>query len=87
MIIGLDKDIKYVEMYLLEGVNLGLNLGRGVGGGGRVNCGTGVRASISKPTPFIYLAFEKTGPFIYLIVRNVDLFIYCLLIFIPIYCW
>ena len=23
------------------------------------NCGKGVRASISKPTPFIYLAFEK----------------------------
>ena len=43
----------------------------------------GVRARISKPTPFIYLAFEKMGPFIYLIVRNVDLFIYryCPLIF------
>ena len=40
--------------------------------------GTGVRASISKPTPFIYLAFEKTNPFIYLIIQNVDLFIYCL---------
>ena len=50
-----------------------------------VMCGMGVRASISKPTPFIYLAFEKTDPFIYLIVQNVDLFIYCPLIFIPIY--
>ena len=28
----------------------------GEGGG---NCGTGVRASILKPTPFIYLDFEK----------------------------
>ena len=46
----------------------------------------GVRASISKPTPFIYPAFEKTDPFIYLIVQNVDPFIYCPLTFIPIYC-
>ena len=38
--------------------------GRGGGGGGG-NFGTGVRASISKPTPIIYLAFEKTDPFIY----------------------
>ena len=45
------------------------------------NFGTGVRASISKPTPFIYLAFEKTDPFIYSIIQNVDLFIYCPLIF------
>ena len=38
----------------------------GGGGGGVVgNCGTGVRASISKPTLFIYLAFEKPDPFIY----------------------
>ena len=44
----------------------------GGGGGGawgvklRGKCGTDVRASISKPTPFIYLAFEKkTDPFIY----------------------
>ena len=43
----------------------------------RGNCGTGVRASISKPTPFIYPAFEKTDPFIYLIIKNVDLIIYC----------
>ena len=41
-----------------------------------------MRASISKPTPFIYLAFEKTDPFIYLIIQNVDLFIYCPLIFL-----
>ena len=40
-----------------------------------------MRASISKPTPFIYLTFEKTDPFIYLIIQNVDLFIYCPLIF------
>ena len=40
-----------------------------------------MRASISKPTPFIYVAFEKTDPFIYLIIPNVDLFIYCPLIF------
>ena len=61
-----------------------------VGGGGKggvrfgllgVNCGTGVRASISKPTPFIYPAFEKTDPVIYWIIRNADLFIYCPLIF------
>ena len=45
------------------------------------NYGTCVQASISKPTSFIYLAFEKTDPFIYLIVWNVDLFIYCPLIF------
>ena len=60
--------------------------GGGGGGGGRGNRGnrgnfsTGVRASISKPTPFIYLAFEKTDPFICLIIQN-DLFIYCPLIF------
>ena len=46
---------------------------RGGGGGGGGN--------ISKPTPFIYLAFEKTDPFIYLIIQNVDLFLYCPLIF------
>ena len=42
----------------------------------------GARASISKPTLFIYLAFEKTDPFIYLIIQNIDLFIYCPLIFL-----
>ena len=40
-----------------------------------------MRAKISKPTPFIYLAFEKTDPFIYFIIQNIDLFIYCPLIF------
>ena len=47
------------------------------------NCGTGIGASISKPTPWP----EKTDPFIYLIIQNADLFIYCPLIFVPIYCW
>ena len=55
--------------------------GGGRGAGNRGNFGTGVRASISKPTPFIYLAFEKTDPFIYLIIQNADLFIYCPLSF------
>ena len=32
------------------------------GGGNRGNCGTGRQASISKPTPFIYLVFEKNRP-------------------------
>ena len=41
-----------------------------VGGG---NCGTGVQTRIWKPTPFIYLTFEKMDPFIYLIIQNVDL--------------
>ena len=51
-----------------------------VGGGGG-NFGMGVRASISKPTPNIYLAFEKNSPFIYLISKKDDIFIYmyCLL--------
>ena len=38
------------------------------GGGGRGNgdnFDTGLRASVSKPTPFIYLEFEKTDAFIY----------------------
>ena len=40
-----------------------LHLGGGVRGRGNGgNCGTGVRASASKPTPVIYLAFEKNGP-------------------------
>ena len=64
----------------------GMGEGGGGGGGGAGsnggNFGTGVRASISKPTPFIYLAFEKTDPFIYLIIRNVDLFVGCPLIFL-----
>ena len=62
--------------------------GGGGGGGGYMGYfGTGVRASISKPNPFIYLAFEKTDPFIYLIIQNVDLFIYCPLIFCTHFCW
>ena len=71
-----------------SGVCAGGTLGvivRGGGGRGRVtlggNCGTGVQASMSKPTPYIYLTFKKRDPFIYLIVRNVDLYIYCPLIF------
>ena len=55
----------------------GRGWGRLLGG----NCGTGVRASILKPTPFIYLAFDKKDLFIYLIIWNDDLFIYCPLIF------
>ena len=31
----------------------------------RGDCGMSVRVSISKPTPFIYLAFENTDPLIY----------------------
>ena len=59
--------------------------GEGGEGGNKGNFATGVRASISKLTPFIYLAFAKTDPFIYLIIQNVDLFIYCPLIFEPCY--
>ena len=56
--------------------------GMGVGGGGwSVKFGTGERASISKPTTFIYLAFEIKDPFIYQIIWNVDPFIYSPLIF------
>ena len=36
--------------------------------GGKRECGKGVQASISKPTPFIYLTFEKMDPFMYLII-------------------
>ena len=54
------------------------------GGGGYLggNFGTGVQPSILKPTPIIYLAFEKYDLFIYLIVLNVDVhvFICCPLI-------
>ena len=42
-----------------------------------VNFGTGVRASILKPTPIIYMALKKYDLFIYIIVRNVDAFICC----------
>ena len=39
-------------------------VGRGVGGN-MGDCGMSERVSISKPTPFIYLAFENTDPLIY----------------------
>ena len=51
------------------------------------NFGTGVRASVLKPTPNIYLVFEKKDLFIYLIEQKVYIFIYCSLIFIyPLCC-
>ena len=50
-----------------------------------ITCGViAVRASISKPTLVIFLAFEITDPFIYLIIQNFDLSIYCPF-FIPIF--
>ena len=49
------------------------------------NHGTGVRASISKPTPFIYLAFEKNGP-IHILDRLKWGPIHILLFSVPIYC-
>ena len=40
-----------------------------------------------KPTPIIYLVFEKNDLFIYLIEQNVNIFIYCSFIFIyPLCC-
>ena len=45
--------------------------GGGGGGGLEANFGTGVRASFLKPTPIIYLVFEKNDLFIYLIDQNV----------------
>ena len=40
-----------------------------------------------KPTPIIYMVFEKNDLFIYLIEQNVHIFIYCSLIFIyPLCC-
>ena len=52
----------------------------GGGGAGQLdgNFGTSVRASFFKPTPIIYLVFEKND----LIEQNVYTFIYCSLIFI-----
>ena len=46
----------------------------------------GVRPSILKPTPIIYLAFEKYDLFIYFTVHNVDVhvFICCPLILIAV---
>ena len=65
--------------FCLQCLSMFRTLGDGGGGGGGVcvwgggggeglwelggNCGIGMRASISKPTLFIYLAFEKNGPF------------------------
>ena len=59
--------------------------GWGVGGGGgnRGNFGTGVRASISKPMPFIYLAFEKKDAFIYLITQKLTYSYTALCFFVP----
>ena len=45
--------------------------------------GCNLRASFFKPTPIIYLVFEKNDIFIFLIEQNVYIFIYCSLIFIP----
>ena len=44
------------------------------------NFGMGVPVSSLKPTPIIYLVFEKNGPLIYLIEQNVYIFIYFSLI-------
>ena len=41
-------------------------------GGGGGNFGTGVRASFFKPTPIIYLVFEKNDLFLNLIEQNVS---------------
>ena len=40
----------------------------------------GVQVSILKPTPIIYLVFEKNDLYIYLMEQNVYIFIYCSLI-------
>ena len=50
----------------------------GLGGGGVTwgNFGTGVGVSFLKPTPIIYLVFEKMA-----YEQNVYIFIYCSLIF------
>ena len=52
------------------------------------NFGTGVQASISKPTPFIYLAFEKNGP-IHILdhLKCCPIHILPFDFFVPIYCW
>ena len=65
-----------------------INIARGLGGGVLAgNFGTGMRASFLKPTPIIYLVFEKNDLFIYLIEQNVNIFIYCSSIFIyPLCC-
>ena len=60
----------FVKVQLGEGGAWGGGGGAGGSGEGREvwlgdNFRTGVRVSISKPTPFIYLAFEKNDPSIY----------------------
>ena len=52
------------------------------------NFGTGVRASISKPTPFIYLVFEKKWTHSY--TRSSEMLTHSYTtrwFFVPIYCW
>ena len=64
---SLTIEIHGPSMHLSGKTYSGGEVGGGEGGGGRWgregvtwgNCGTGVRASISKPTPFMCLAFEK----------------------------
>ena len=89
--LGIFSDLSillYVHYHSCSGVGMGVGggsgvaVGGGVGGRGRVTFGTGVRHSISKHAPFIYLAFEKTDPYHILDHINfVDPFIYCPLIF------
>ena len=59
------------------------------GGGGKFEgyFGTGVRPSFLKPTPIIYLVFEKNDLFIYLIEQIFYIFTYSSLVFIyPLCC-
>ena len=69
------SNVFFIRSYVPYGILASGEWGAGEGGGG--NFGTGVRASILKPTPIIYLAFEKKQPirFIYLISQKVDVFI------------
>ena len=67
MAIILDPDqmlLRSIFIWILTvQILVGVGGGRGVGGGGGgingIKCGTGVRTSISKPTSFIYMTFEK----------------------------
>ena len=62
-----------------------INIARGLGGGGgdlRVILVRVCGPVFLKPTPIIYLVFEKNDLFIYLIEQNVYIFIYCSSIFI-----
>ena len=66
-----------------RGIEGGGGVGRELGG----NCGMGVRARISKPTPFIYLAFEKST---HSYTRSSKMLTYSytgLCFSVPIYCW